>query len=72
MENIELAKAFLKGLLTNKRLKKKLPVSVIARIGKMNHGLTRRELREARKELGVVSEPIEGAQVWYLPGEPER
>lgn len=66
---MELATAFLRGMLTDKRLKKKQPTWLLIDIGKRQFGLTRAELKSARKELGVVSENIEGIWYWALPEE---
>lgn len=46
---------------------KKQPVSLLTDIGRKQHRLTRAELKAARKELGLVSEQIDGAWYWSLP-----
>lgn len=65
--NTELAKAYLIRILTDPLLHKKLPAAEIIKTGKKVHGLTRGELKTARKELGIISENEAGTQVWYLP-----
>lgn len=67
--SLELAKAYLQKMLTDPMLNAKLPVSLLLDIGRQSHGLNRKELKAARKELGVVSENIDGVQYWSLPKE---
>ena len=65
--NVELACAFLRKMLTDLVLAKKQPVSLLTDIGRKQHRLTGAELKAARKELGLVSEQIDGAWYWSLP-----
>ena len=67
--SVELAKTYLTKMLTDPTLKKRLPVPLLVSMGRQVYGLTRSELKAARKELGVVSEGIDGVQFWPLPGD---
>ena len=61
------AKAFISKMLTDPIFKGQMQVRVIHLLAK-GHGLTRADLREARKQLGVLSEKNEyGVQVWRWP-----
>lgn len=64
---VEYACAFLRKMLADPALAKRQPVPVLTDIGRKQHGLTRSDLRAARKELGLVSERINGVWYWSLP-----
>lgn len=63
----ELASVFLRKMLTDPLLKEKLPVYLLTDIAKKNYGLTRADLKAARKDIGVISEKIDGVWFWSLP-----
>ena len=65
MQN-ERAKAFLKNIFKTPGLLSHQRVAVIVGIARME-GITRAELKTARKEMGLQSENIGGEQYWSLP-----
>lgn len=61
------AEAFLRKMLTDPVFNGRMEVRVLVQIAK-GSGLTRADLREARKQLGVISEKSEqGSQIWRWP-----
>lgn len=63
------AKAWLIKIFTDPAMKKKISAKTLLSVGKKTYGITHAELKEARKEIGLVSKNIDGTQVWYLPEE---
>ena len=67
MSSVLEAEAFIRKMLTDPVFGGRMEVRVLVRIVK-GAGLTRRDLREARKHLGVISEKNEnGSQIWRWP-----
>ena len=65
MQN-ERAKVFLKNIFTTPGALNRQRVADIVRIGQLD-GITRAELKSARKEMRLRSENISGVQYWSLP-----
>ena len=57
--------SWLINLLSDPVIKNPCPVKAILCAGKAK-GYTRQQLKQARKEIGVVSINIRGEQYWYL------
>lgn len=70
-EKTELAKALLRRVLSDPLVVKGLPVKTVLAIGK-DERLTKRVMKDARKEIGVISENRNGVYFWILPQEQEE
>ena len=67
MSSVLEAEAFIRKMLTDPVFGGRMEVRVLVRIAK-GAGLTRRDLREARKHLGIITEKNEnGSQIWRWP-----
>lgn len=68
MSSVLEAEAFLRKMLTDPLFNGRMETKVLVQIAR-GHGLTRADLRNARKQMGVISEKNEhGAQIWRWPG----
>lgn len=65
MQN-ERAKVFLENIFTTPGALKRQRVADIVRIARLD-GITRTELKTARKEMELRSENISGVQYWSFP-----
>lgn len=65
------AKSMLENILLFKPLKIWQPVRVLNKVAKQE-GISRSALREARRELGLLSIAIDGEQCWAHPSRVKR
>ncbi len=65
MDNIDNAKIWLQSMIDAPDIKVMYPVSELLAAGK-EEGFKKRELKEARKEMGIVSVNVDGVQYWVL------
>jgi hypothetical protein len=69
-ENVKIAEMVLHSFIADPLIKRVLDPKSVSEIIRM-HGLTRRELKEARKRQGVKTISNGGSHLWILPEVPQ-
>jgi len=67
-DKTNIARVLLKNLLQSPEAANGVNVKTLLIIGR-DQGLNKRAMKDARKELGIISEDRNGIQYWFMPKE---